>query len=291
MTQSKFLVYRYLMRIDKPVGSLLLLWPTLWGLWISGKGIPPLSILLVFILGVFTMRSAGCIVNDYVDRKLDGYVKRTAKRPIPNGLVSKKEALMLFTILIIISFGLVLTLNIMTIFLSLIALVLACIYPFMKRITYLPQFILGATFGWGIPMSYAAVSQSLPISCWLLFLANICWTVVYDTLYAMVDRNDDLKIGIKSTAILFGSYDRQIIGVLQISTVLLLLWIGYLVKLGEVFFFALSLVSGMFIYQQKQIATRKNEAYFKAFLQNNYVGLIIFISLVFNYLPNYSQSQ
>lgn len=284
MTQSKWWAYSYLMRINKPIGSLLLLWPTLWALWIAGHGMPPLSILLVFVLGVFLMRAAGCVANDYADRAIDGHVQRTAERPIPSGQVSEKEAKVLFVVLVLISFGLVLTLNAMTIWLSLAALALAWIYPFMKRVTDLPQFVLGTAFGWGIPMAYAAVGESLPLSCWLLLLANICWTVAYDTLYAMVDRDDDLKIGIKSTAILFGRYDKQIVGVLQFVTLLLLLWVGYLTQLSEIFYGALLLVGALFIHQKNQIATREREACFKAFLQNNYVGLVVFIGIALSYL-------
>ncbi|MGO3567658.1 MAG: 4-hydroxybenzoate octaprenyltransferase [Serratia grimesii] len=281
--QSKWQAYSHLMRIDKPIGTLLLLWPTLWALWLAGLGVPSLSILLVFVVGVFLMRAAGCVVNDYADRAVDGHVKRTAGRPMPSGRVSEKEAKILFVVLVLISFGLVLTLNSMTIWLSLAALALAWAYPFMKRVTHLPQFVLGAAFGWGIPMAYAAVSESLPLSCWLLLLANICWTVAYDTLYAMVDRDDDLKIGVKSTAILFGRYDKLIVGLLQLATLLLLVWVGYLAQLSGAFYWSLLLAGALFIHQQKQIATREREACFKAFLDNNYVGLVLFIGIALSY--------
>lgn len=265
MIQSKWQAYSHLMRIDKPIGTLLLLWPTLWALWLAGKGVPSLSVLVVFVVGVFMMRAAGCVVNDYADRAVDGHVKRTAGRPMPSGRVSEKEAKILFVVLVLISFGLVLTLNAMTIWLSLAALALAWAYPFMKRVTHLPQFVLGAAFGWGIPMAYAAVSESLPLSCWLLLLANICWTVAYDTLYAMVDRDDDLKIGVKSTAILFGRYDKLIVGLLQFATLLLMLWVGYLTQMSGAFYWSLLLAGALFIHQQKQIATRERDACFKAF--------------------------
>ncbi|MBB1584008.1 4-hydroxybenzoate octaprenyltransferase [Serratia sp. OS31] len=281
--QSKWQAYSHLMRIDKPIGTLLLLWPTLWALWLAGKGVPSLSILLVFVVGVFLMRAAGCVVNDYADRAVDGHVKRTAGRPMPSGRVSEKEAKILFVVLVLISFALVLTLNAMTIWLSLAALALAWAYPFMKRVTHLPQFVLGAAFGWGIPMAYAAVSESLPLSCWLLLLANICWTVAYDTLYAMVDRDDDLKIGVKSTAILFGRYDKLIVGLLQFATLLLMLWVGYLAQLSGAFYWSLLLAGALFIHQQKQIAGRERDACFKAFLDNNYVGLVLFIGIVLSY--------
>ncbi|WP_411751491.1 4-hydroxybenzoate octaprenyltransferase [Serratia sp. (in: enterobacteria)] len=282
--QSKWQAYCHLMRIDKPIGSLLLLWPTLWALWLAGGGVPSPSVLLVFVLGVFLMRAAGCVVNDYADRAFDGHVKRTAGRPMPSGRVSEKEAKILFVSLVLVSFALVLTLNAMTIWLSLAALALAWVYPFMKRVTNLPQVVLGAAFGWSIPMAYAAVSESLPLSCWLLFLANICWTVAYDTLYAMVDRDDDLKIGIKSTAVLFGRHDKLIVGVLQFATLLLMLWVGYLMQLGGAFYWSLLLAGALFIHQQKQVAGRDRDACFRAFLNNNYVGLVLFIGIALSYV-------
>ncbi|QXN64460.1 4-hydroxybenzoate octaprenyltransferase [Serratia sp. JSRIV002] len=282
--QSKWQAYCHLMRIDKPIGTLLLLWPTLWALWLAGGGIPSPSVLLVFVLGVFLMRAAGCVVNDYADRAFDGHVKRTAGRPMPSGRVSEKEAKILFVSLVLVSFALVLTLNAMTIWLSLAALALAWVYPFMKRVTNLPQVVLGAAFGWSIPMAYAAVSESLPLSCWLLFLANICWTVAYDTLYAMVDRDDDVKIGIKSTAVLFGRHDKLIVGVLQFATLLLMLWVGYLMQLGGAFYWSLLLAGALFIHQQKQVAGRDRDACFRAFLNNNYVGLVLFIGIALSYV-------
>jgi 4-hydroxybenzoate polyprenyltransferase len=282
--QSKWQAYCHLMRIDKPIGTLLLLWPTLWALWLAGGGVPSPSVLLVFVLGVFLMRAAGCVVNDYADRAFDGHVKRTAGRPMPSGRVSEKEAKILFVSLVLVSFALVLTLNAMTIWLSLAALALAWVYPFMKRVTNLPQVVLGAAFGWSIPMAYAAVSESLPLSCWLLFLANICWTVAYDTLYAMVDRDDDLKIGIKSTAVLFGRHDKLIVGLLQFATLLLMLWVGYLVQLGGAFYWSLLLAGALFIHQQKQVAGRERDACFRAFLNNNYVGLVLFIGIALSYV-------
>ncbi|MFZ1874111.1 MAG: 4-hydroxybenzoate octaprenyltransferase [Chania sp.] len=284
VTQSKWQAYSHLMRIDKPIGTLLLLWPTLWALWLAGQGIPSLPVLLVFVLGVFLMRAAGCVVNDYADRAFDGHVKRTAGRPLPSGRVSEKEAKILFVALVLISFALVLTLNAMTIWLSLAALALAWVYPFMKRVTNLPQVVLGAAFGWSIPMAYAAVSESLPLSCWLLFLANICWTVAYDTLYAMVDRDDDVKIGIKSTAVLFGRHDKLIVGLLQFATLLLMLWVGYLMQLGGAYYWSLLLAGALFIHQQKQIANRDRDACFTAFLNNNYVGIVLFIGIALSYL-------
>jgi len=283
LTQNKLLAYHRLMRTDKPIGALLLLWPTLWALWVATPGLPPLWILAVFVAGVWLMRAAGCVVNDYADRKFDGHVKRTANRPLPSGDVTEKEARTLFVVLILLSFLLVLTLNTMTILLSVAALALAWVYPFMKRYTHLPQVVLGAAFGWSIPMAFAAVSESVPLSCWLMFLANILWAVAYDTQYAMVDRDDDLKIGIKSTAILFGRQDKLIIGILQVAVLGLMVTIGYLNQLSGAFYAAVAAAGVLFIYQQKLIANREREACFKAFLNNNYVGLVLFLGLAVSY--------
>ncbi len=283
LTQNKLLAYHRLMRTDKPIGALLLLWPTLWALWVATPGLPPLWILAVFVAGVWLMRAAGCVVNDYADRKFDGHVKRTANRPLPSGDVTEKEARTLFVVLVLLSFLLVLTLNTMTILLSVAALALAWVYPFMKRYTHLPQVVLGAAFGWSIPMAFAAVSESVPLSCWLMFLANILWAVAYDTQYAMVDRDDDLKIGIKSTAILFGRQDKLIIGILQVAVLALMVAIGYLNQLNGAFYGAVAAAGVLFIYQQKLIANREREACFKAFLNNNYVGLVLFLGLAVSY--------
>lgn len=284
LTQNKLLAYHRLMRTDKPIGALLLLWPTLWALWVATPGVPPLWILAVFVAGVWLMRAAGCVVNDYADRKFDGHVKRTANRPLPSGAVTEREAKNLFVVLVLISFALVLTLNLMTILLSVAALALAWMYPFMKRYTHLPQVVLGAAFGWSIPMAFAAVSEAVPLSCWLMFLANICWAVAYDTEYAMVDRDDDVKIGVKSTAILFGQYDKFIIGLLQIAVLALMTAIGWLNGLGGAFYAAVVVAGVLFVYQQKIIAGRDRDACFKAFLNNNYVGLALFIGLAVSYL-------
>jgi len=283
LTQNKLLAYHRLMRTDKPIGALLLLWPTLWALWVATPGLPPLWILAVFVAGVWLMRAAGCVVNDYADRKFDGHVKRTANRPLPSGDVTEKEARTLFVVLVLLSFLLVLTLNTMTILLSVAALALAWVYPFMKRYTHLPQVVLGAAFGWSIPMAFAAVSESVPLSCWLMFLANILWAVAYDTQYAMVDRDDDLKIGIKSTAILFGRQDKLIIGILQVAVLGLMVAIGYLNQLNGAFYAAVAAAGVLFIYQQKLIANRERDACFKAFLNNNYVGLVLFVGLAISY--------
>ncbi len=284
LKQNKLLAYHRLMRTDKPIGALLLLWPTLWALWMATPGAPPLTILLVFVAGVWLMRAAGCVVNDYADRKFDGHVKRTANRPLPSGAVSEKEARILFGVLVLLSFLLVLTLNSMTILLSVAGLALAWVYPFMKRYTHLPQVVLGAAFGWAIPMAFAAVSESVPFSCWLMFLANILWAVAYDTEYAMVDRDDDLKIGVKSTAILFGRYDKLIIGLLQSGVVAIMVLLGVLNGLGGLWYASIAIAAGLFVWQQKMIANRDRDACFRAFMNNNYVGLALFIGLVLSYL-------
>ncbi len=247
---TKWQAYSRLMRIDKPIGTQLLLWPTLWALWLANRAMPPLPVLIVFVAGVFVMRAAGCVINDYADRKVDGHVERTKLRPLASGAVTAKEAKMLFVVLGLIAFGLVLSMNLMTIMLSVVGLALAWVYPFMKRYTHLPQVVLGAAFGWAIPMAWAAVSESLPLVCWLVFLANICWTVAYDTQYAMVDREDDLKIGVKSTAILFGQYDKLIIGLLQLATLGLMALVGTRLHLNGAFYWTLLLAGGLFVYQQ-----------------------------------------
>ena len=279
LTQNKLLAYHRLMRTDKPIGALLLLWPTLWALWVATPGVPPLWILGVFVAGVWLMRAAGCVVNDYADRKFDGHVKRTAGRPLPSGQVTGKEARVLFAVLVLLSFLLVLTLNTMTILLSVAALALAWVYPFMKRYTHLPQVVLGAAFGWSIPMAFAAVSESLPLSCWLMFLANILWAVAYDTQYAMVDRDDDLKIGIKSTAILFGRQDKLIIGILQVAVLALMVAIGRLNGLNCEVYWSVLVAGLLLAYQQKLIAKRERDSCFKAFMNNNYVVLVLFLGL------------
>ncbi|WP_226374618.1 4-hydroxybenzoate octaprenyltransferase [Pantoea stewartii] len=282
---TKWQAYSRLMRIDKPIGTLLLLWPTLWALWLANRAMPPLPVLIVFVAGVFVMRAAGCVINDYADRKVDGHVERTKLRPLASGAVTAKEAKMLFVVLGLIAFGLVLSMNLMTIMLSVVGLALAWVYPFMKRYTHLPQVVLGAAFGWAIPMAWAAVSESLPLVCWLVFFANICWTVAYDTQYAMVDREDDLKIGVKSTAILFGQYDKLIIGLLQLATLGLMALVGTRLHLNGAFYWTLLLAGGLFVYQQKLIAKRARQACFQAFLNNNYVGLVLFLGVLMNTPP------
>ncbi|WP_345491252.1 4-hydroxybenzoate octaprenyltransferase [Orbus sasakiae] len=275
------LAYCQLMRLDKPIGTLLLLWPTFWALWLTGS--PSWHHFIVFTFGVISMRAAGCVINDFADREFDGHVERTKHRPLASGRLKAKNALMTFAVLIVISVLLLLTLPPLSWLIACFALLTTLIYPFMKRYTNLPQVVLGVAFSWGIPMVYAASIGSFPISCWLLFIANICWTIAYDTQYAMVDRNDDLKIGIKSTAILFGQHDKFIIGLLQFTTLILFAVLAVTSQLSIMFYIALSVVAGLFIYQQRLIKERERERCFKAFLNNNYVGLTIFVGILLNY--------
>ena len=268
-----------LARFDRPIGSLLLLWPTLWALFLAAEGMPNPHVMLVFVLGVIFMRAAGCVINDFADRNFDGHVKRTAQRPMPSGKVSEREALALFGLLVLVSFLLVLTMNTLTIMLSVVAVVLAAAYPFMKRYTHLPQLVLGMAFGWSIPMAYAAQAGELPTVAWLLFVANILWTIAYDTQYAMVDRDDDVKVGIKSTAILFGRFDKMIIGLLQLGTLVLLIAVGAIEGLSQIYYWCLLLASSLFVYQQMLIRGREREPCFKAFLNNNYVGMLICLGI------------
>jgi 4-hydroxybenzoate polyprenyltransferase len=282
---DRFREYALLMRLHRPIGIYLLLWPTLWALWLAGNGQPPASIVLVFVIGVVLMRSAGCVMNDIVDRDFDPHVARTRDRPLAAGRVSLGEAAGVAATLVLLAFALVLTQNALTIQLAFIGLALAASYPFMKRLHSLPQVHLGAAFGWAIPMAYAAVSNELPLIAWLLFLANVLWSVIYDTEYAMVDREDDLKIGVKSTAILFGKRDKQIIGYLQVALLALLVGIGLLSGRGGVYYLGLLAAGWLALYQQYLIRDRASEACFKAFLNNNAFGLVIFCGLLVDFLP------
>jgi len=283
LSRSKLQGFWLLMRADKPVGSYLLLWPTLWALMIAAQGLPPWHITGIFIAGVFVMRSAGCVINDYADRNVDGKVDRTNARPLVSGAVSEKQALGLFATLVGVAFLLVLALNWQTIALSLGALALASVYPFMKRYTHFPQVVLGAAFGWAIPMAFMAVTESVPPIAWWLFVINVLWTVAYDTQYAMVDRNDDLQIGVKSTAVLFGQYDRLIIGLLQLSVVVMLLGMGQYLGFTLSFYVGVLLASVLFIHQQSLISGRARQACFNAFLNNNYVGMAIALGIAGHY--------
>ncbi|WP_411185619.1 4-hydroxybenzoate octaprenyltransferase [Photobacterium rosenbergii] len=276
---TKMKAFWQLARFDRPIGSLLLLWPTLWALFLAAEGMPNPHVMGVFVLGVIFMRAAGCVINDFADRNFDGHVKRTAQRPMPSGKVSEREALALFGLLVLVSFLLVLTMNTLTIMLSVVAVILAAAYPFMKRYTHLPQLVLGMAFGWSIPMAYAAQAGELPAVAWLLFVANILWTIAYDTQYAMVDRDDDLKVGIKSTAILFGRFDKMSIGLLQLGTLILLIAVGAIEGMSQVYYWCLLLASSLFVYQQMLIRGREREPCFKAFLNNNYVGMLICVGI------------
>jgi 4-hydroxybenzoate polyprenyltransferase len=275
MSAAKARAYWQLMRMDRPIGSLLLLWPTVWALFLAAEGMPDLNILLVFVLGVLLMRSAGCVINDYADRDFDGFVKRTKSRPLPSGKVSPFEAVLLFLFLALSSFFLVLTMNTLTIQLSYVGIVLAAIYPFMKRFTHVPQLFLGLAFSWAIPMAWAAQANELPPQAWLLFIINSLWTIAYDTQYAMVDRDDDLKIGIKSTAILFGRRDKKIIGLLQVLTLVLMTALGHWMQLGLFFYVGILVAAALFGFQQYLIRNRERDDCFRAFLNNNYVGMVL----------------
>jgi 4-hydroxybenzoate polyprenyltransferase len=276
--------YARLMRLDKPIGIFLLLWPTLWALWIASEGHPDQKILVIFVLGVILMRSAGCVINDYADRDFDRHVSRTRNRPLTSGRVTIREAKILLLLLCMAAFVLVLQLNLLTILLSLIAVLLAAIYPFMKRVTHLPQVFLGAAFGWSVPMAFAAQTGTVPQIAWLIFLATLLWATAYDSLYAMVDREDDIALGIKSTAILFGDSDRQIIGVLQVMVLLCLLMIGRQAELGGIYYLGVLLAGVLVVYQQYLIRYRTREGCFRAFLNNNWFGMVVFLGILFDYL-------
>ena len=281
---SRLQEYALLMRLDRPIGILLLLWPTLWGLWVAGEGRPGILVLVIFVLGVVLMRSAGCVINDYADRDFDPHVERTRSRPLAARRVSTGEALVLFVILCLSAFVLVLQLNMLTIVLSFVGAFLAGSYPFMKRYTHLPQFYLGAAFGWSIPMAFAAQTGQVPAVAWVLLLANVFWSVAYDTAYAMVDREDDLKVGVKSTAILFGRWDRHMIGLSHGICLMLLIVVGIMAKLGILYYGALAIAASFAIYQQGLIAQREPRQCFRAFLNNNWFGAAVFAGLVANYL-------
>lgn len=275
--------YWLLTRFDRPIGILILLWPALWALWVASDGRPDLGVLTVICLGVVLMRAAGCVINDYADREFDPHVARTKQRPIAAGKVKPKEALWIFVVLCLCAFGLVLTLNIFTILLSFIAAFLAASYPFMKRYTQLPQAYLGIAFGWAIPMSFSAQTNYIPLVAWVMYLAVVLWALVYDTMYAMVDKEDDLKIGVKSTAILFGSYDRHIMAFLQLIIIGLLIIVGQMKYLSWPYYGGILVATGLFVYQQKLIYYRDKNQCFKAFLNNNWFGMVVFIGLLVDY--------
>ncbi len=276
-------LYAQLVRLDKPIGILLLLWPTLIALWIAAGGWPDPLVLFVFVMGVILMRSAGCAINDYADRHVDGKVERTKQRPLASGKITEKETLLIFASLAIITFSLVLLMNELTIWMSFGGILLAASYPFMKRYHYLPQVHLGAAFGWSAPMAYAAQANEVTTVTWLIFLATILWATAYDTMYAMVDYDDDIKIGVKSTAILFGNQDKLIIGIIQILLILNLLLIGHRAELSGFYYLGVTGASLFAAYQQYLIKDRKRELCFQAFLNNNWFGLVLFIGVFLDY--------
>ena len=278
--------YLQLLRLNRPIGILLLLWPTWWALWLAAGGIPESKILLIFTLGVILMRSAGCAINDYFDRAVDGEVKRTENRPLARGRIPSTHALWLAALLSLISFLLVLQLNRLTIILSIVAALLAGTYPLFKRFTYLPQAYLGVAFGWGIPMAFAAIQGTVPTLAWLLVIANIFWTIAYDTQYAMVDRDDDLRIGLRSTAILFGRNDLHAVALLQLSALTTLLLVGLHEQSGldGAFFLLLGCAGLLSIHLQLLIRKRERQACFSAFLRNNWWGGIVFAGIALDLL-------
>jgi 4-hydroxybenzoate polyprenyltransferase len=280
---ERLALYVRLVRLNRPIGIFLLMWPALWALWIAGDGNPPWAVVLIFVTGVVLMRSAGCAINDYADRDFDGSVARTQGRPLATGLLRPGEAVGVFLALSLVAFSLVLLLNWQTVALSVVALGLVVIYPFMKRYTHLPQLFLGAAFGWAVPMAFTAITGTVPSSAWLLFLATVVWALVYDTQYAMVDREDDLKVGIKSSAILFGRYDRLIIAALQLVLLVILTYVGALAERGAWYFGGVAVAGALALYHQYLIRNRDPAACFEAFLNNNYLGMAVFLGLVLDY--------
>ena len=276
---SKVSAYLALTRIDRPVGIYLVLWPALWALWLASNGLPDLYLLGIFIFGAVLMRSAGCVINDFADRHFDGHVERTCNRPLATGNISAKEALIFFSLLCLVAFALVLSLNTLTIYLSFGALFLAALYPFMKRHTYWPQAFLGAAFAWAIPMAFAAVQNEVPWQVWPVFTATLVWSLIYDTAYAISDKKDDLKIGIKSTAILFGEYLVLWIAFFQLIMLSLLTWIGLLFSLGVVYYIGLGVVALWFINDLRRLSGHDEQTAFKVFIQNHWIGLIILIAI------------
>jgi 4-hydroxybenzoate polyprenyltransferase len=278
--------YAQLMRLDKPIGIWLLLWPTLWALWLAGEGHPDGGIFIVFMLGVFVMRCAGCVLNDFADRKIDPYVERTRSRPIASGAVAPLEALTLFVALALIAIGLAAMLNRQAQLLAVIAAGLTVIYPFIKRYVSIPQFVLGMAFGWAVPMAFAAQTGQTKQLAWLVFGTALVWAIIYDTFYAMADREDDLKIGVKSTAILFGDADLFVIGGLQILMLLALILIGDMAELGRWYFTSIFFAGLLMAYHQWLARDRQSASCFRAFLNNHYIGMIVFVGIVLHYTFN-----
>lgn len=278
--------YGKLMRIDKPVGVWLLLWPTLWALWLAGEGHPNQGLFVVFVVGVFIMRSAGCVLNDYVDRNIDPYVERTRNRPIASGAVAPTEALTLFVALGLIAIGLATMLNRPAQLLAIVAAALTLAYPFIKRFVSIPQFILGAAFGWAVPMVFAAQTGTVPQLAWVVFGAALIWAVIYDTYYAMVDREDDRKLGVKSTALLFGDADLFVLGGLQLIMLLALVFVGLRAELGFWYYLSVAIAAGLMAYHQWLARDRQPAGCFAAFLHNHFIGLVVFIGIVLHYSFN-----
>ncbi len=282
--RERLRAYAQLIRLDRPIGIWLLLWPTLWALWIASAGHPQPAILALFVAGVVLMRSAGCAINDYADREFDPHVERTRQRPLARGAIEPAEALGVFAALSLLAFLLVLQLNALTVKLALVGFVLAASYPFMKRFHHLPQVHLGAAFGWAVPMAFAAETGSTPpLEGWLLFLATVLWATVYDTFYAMADREDDLRIGIKSTAILFGRHDRLVVGALQLGLLATLGAVGWLAGLRWPYALALGVATGLMAYHQWLARDRDPQRCFRAFLHNNWLGFTVFVGIAASY--------
>lgn len=282
-SNTRLIHFIHLTRLHKPVGTVLLLWPALWGLWLAAEGVPDLRVLAIFIAGAFAMRAAGCAINDYADRHIDAHVERTSYRPVATGHIKPREALAVFAALSLLGFGLVLLTNTLTVVLACIGAVIIAVYPFMKRYTHLPQVVLGLAWGWSIPMAFAAQANNLPWQLWPLVLAVVVWTVVFDTFYAMVDRDDDIRLGIKSTAVLFGRHDLAIIAALQGVTVLLLAVSGALFERGLVFYLGVAIVALLFAHQLRSTRMRDRDACFRAFMHSRWVGVVIFVALVLDY--------
>ena len=278
--RNRLQAYAYLIRLDKPIGTLLLLWPTLWALWLASSGMPDLSILFIFVMGTFLMRSAGCAMNDYADRNFDRHVQRTKDRPVTSGKISGKEAVAVALALALIAFLLIQPLNIFTKQLSVLALLVAFIYPFTKRFFAIPQAILGIAFGFGIPMAYAAVLNFIPLEAWVLFVGNIFWAIAYDTAYAMVDREDDLRLGLRTSAITFGKYDVVAIGVCYGILLMTQLWVAYLADLSNYFLVGWIMALACAIYHMQLVSTHKRDECFLAFRHNNWLGGFLFLGIV-----------
>lgn len=272
--------YAYLIRLDKPIGTLLLLWPTLWALWLASSGVPNFSILIIFTLGTFLMRSAGCAINDYADRDFDRHVMRTQERPVTSGKISGKEAIGVAVILALLAFILIQPLNHFTKQLSVLALLVAFVYPFTKRFFAMPQAVLGIAFGFGIPMAYAAILDFIPFEAWVLFIGNIFWAIAYDTAYAMVDRDDDIRLGLRTSAITFGHYDILAIGISYVILLISQLWVANIASLSNYFLIGWFAALACAIYHMKLVSSRKREDCFLAFRHNNWLGGFLFLGIV-----------